>query len=197
MSARRRPTVNNSEFFVSSSIGGDEFLILLSCIEDPSEAAVVAQRLLDTLTKPFVVNNSEFFVSSSIGISIYPTDGEDAETLTKNADIAMYHAKNNGRNNYQYFNESMNVAAIERMMMENALRKAIDNKEFLLYYQPKVETHSGEITGVEALIRWQHPELGIVYPNKFIPIAEESGLIVPIGEWVIDEATRQEGGPAL
>jgi len=172
-------------------VGGDEFLILLSCIEDPSEAAVVAQRLLDTLTKPFVVNNSEFFVSSSIGISIYPTDGEDAETLTKNADIAMYHAKNNGRNNYQYFNESMNVAAIERMMMENALRKAIDNKEFLLYYQPKVETHSGEITGVEALIRWQHPELGIVYPNKFIPIAEESGLIVPIGEWVIDEATRQ------
>lgn len=172
-------------------VGGDEFLILLSCIEDPSEAAVVAQRLLDTLTKPFVVNNSEFFVSSSIGISIYPTDGEDAETLTKNADIAMYHAKNNGRNNYQYFNESMNVAAFERMTMENALRKAIDNKEFLLYYQPKVETHSGEITGVEALIRWQHPELGIVYPNKFIPIAEESGLIVPIGEWVIDEATRQ------
>jgi diguanylate cyclase (GGDEF)-like protein len=172
-------------------VGGDEFLILLPSIDDPGEAAIVALRLQEALTKPFEIDNNEFFISSSIGISIYPTDGEDAESLIKNADIAMYHAKNNGRNNYQYFNESMNVAAYERMTLENALRKALENQEFCLHYQPKIDMLNGEIKGVEALIRWQHPKLGMVLPSKFISIAEDSGLIVAIGEWVIDEATRQ------
>ena len=172
-------------------VGGDEFLILLPSIDDPGEAAIVALRLQEALTKPFAIDKNEFFISSSIGISIYPTDGEDAESLIKNADIAMYHAKNNGRNNYQYFNESMNVAAYERMTLENALRKALENQEFCLHYQPKIDMLNGEIKGVEALIRWQHPKLGMVLPSKFISIAEDSGLIVAIGEWVIDEATRQ------
>jgi len=172
-------------------VGGDEFLLLLPGIKDPNSVAKISQRLLDKLIEPITVNKNEFFVSCSIGISLYPDDGEDVESLIKNADIAMYHAKKLGRNNFQYFNESMNMVAVERIAMENALRKAINNKEFVLYYQPKIDIRSGEFTGAEALIRWQHPEHGLVPPNKFIPIAEESGLIVPMGEWIIDEATRQ------
>ena len=174
-----------------SRVGGDEFLILLPCIDDPNGPAIVAQRMLEMLSLPFIINNQEFVISGSIGISLYPTDGETADILIKNADIAMYHAKEAGRNNYQYFNEDMNVAAFKRMTMENSLRRAIDNQEFQLYYQPKISINSGNVIGLEALIRWQHPELGIIEPNKFIPIAEDSGLIVQIGEWVIDEATRQ------
>lgn len=174
-----------------SRLGGDEFMILLTDLKNPSDAAIVAQRILDTLAAPFSINNNDFFISSSIGISLYPTDGDDVHGLIKNADIAMYHAKEHGRNNYQYFNESMNSKALERLIMENALREAITNQEFILYYQPKVDMRSGNIKGVEALIRWQHPELGMVSPAKFIPLAEESSLIVPIGEWVINEATHQ------
>lgn len=172
-------------------VGGDEFLLLLSDINEPSEAAVIAQRLLDQLLTPFNINDSEFFITSSIGISFYPDDGNDGETLIKNADLAMYHAKNTGRNNFQFFNETMNEAVLERLSLENALRNAIINDEFILHYQPKVDMRNGEIKGVEALIRWQHPELGMMQPNKFIPIAEESNLIIPIGEWVINEATKQ------
>ena len=174
-----------------SRIGGDEFLILLPSIKDPSEAAIVAQRLLDVMAEPFIIRDNKFFIGGSIGISFYPSDGEDVQTLTKNADIAMYHAKECGRNNYQYFNESMNAEAMKRVTMENALRNAISQGELQLHYQPKVNMYSGEINGVEALIRWQHPEMGMVQPNSFIPLAEDSGLIVPIGEWVIDEATQQ------
>ncbi len=172
-------------------LGGDEFLILLSDIRSPSDCANVSERLLKMLAKPFVINEFEFFITSSIGISVFPADGRNVETLIKNADIAMYHAKEQGRNNYQYFNESMNRTAVERMNMENALRKAIQNQELMLYYQPKVDLHSGGIQGVEALLRWQHPELGMVPPKKFISLAEDSGLIVAIGAWVINEATQQ------
>lgn len=172
-------------------VGGDEFLVLLPSITDPSQAAIVAQRILKLLGKPFSINQNNFFIGCSIGISLYPNDGEDVETLAKNADIAMYHAKEHGRNNYQYFNESMNAVAAARLNLENELRKAISKREFILYYQPKIDLHTGKVKGVEALIRWQHPVKGMVPPNDFISVAEDSGLIVPIGEWVIEEATKQ------
>ncbi len=189
---RQKPLIHgDAPHETLARVGGDEFLILLPHIKDPSDAAKVSQRILDKLAVPFNINKNDFFVSCSIGISMYPDDGNEVQSLIKNADIAMYHAKKLGRNNYQYFNESMNMAAVERMTMENELRKAISNKEFVLYYQPKIDIISGEIKGVEALIRWQHPVHGLVPPNKFIPVAEDSGLIVPMGEWIMDEATRQ------
>lgn len=172
-------------------VGGDEFLFLLPGVRDASDAASVARRLLELLAQPFVIGASEFHVGGSIGISLYPSDGNDVETLIKSADMAMYHAKENGRNNYQYFDASMNAAAAERLALENALRSAIDNRELALHYQPKFDLRSGAIVGVEALLRWQHPELGVIPPDRFIPLAEESGLILAIGEWMIDAATRQ------
>ena len=171
--------------------GGDEFVILLSEISHPEDAATSAKKILLSLSAPHSIAGQDLRVDGSIGISVYPGDGEDAETLIKNADTAMYHAKENGRNNFQFFKADMNLRAVERQSLEGNLRQALERKEFLLHYQPKVNLETGEITGVEALIRWQHPDRGLVAPAQFVPIAEDCGLILPIGRWVLREACRQ------
>ena len=184
-------------------LGGDEFLILLTDIKDAPDAAVAAERLMDTMTTEFIVQGHSFKVSCSIGISIFPEHGGNGETLISRADAAMYSAKESGRNSFRFFTEDMNAQAIERLTLENGLRLALDKKELFLVYQPQMDVASGRITGLEALLRWQHPELGLVPPDKFIRIAENSGLIVPIGEWVLRTACAQaqkwqaEGLPAL
>jgi diguanylate cyclase (GGDEF)-like protein/PAS domain S-box-containing protein len=171
--------------------GGDEFVILLSEIATPEDAGTSAIKILHSLNAPHSAGGQDLHIDGSIGISIYPEDGEDAETLIKNADTAMYHAKESGRNNFQFFKTEMNLRAVERQSLEGNLRRAIEREEFLLHYQPKVNLTTGEITGVEALIRWHQPERGLVAPSQFVPIAEDSGLIVQIGRWVLREACRQ------
>jgi diguanylate cyclase (GGDEF)-like protein/PAS domain S-box-containing protein len=171
--------------------GGDEFVILLSSIAHAEDAALSANKILAALGLPHRVKDHDLQVTVSMGISIYPDDGTDAETLVKNADIAMLNAKNNGRNNYQFFKPDMNEQALERQSLESGLRHAMQQHEFMLYYQPKMDLESEAITGAESLIRWRQPGRGIVLPEKFIPIAEQCGLIVPIGRWVLREACRQ------
>jgi diguanylate cyclase (GGDEF)-like protein/PAS domain S-box-containing protein len=171
--------------------GGDEFVILLSEITYPEDAGTSAKKILRSLSAPHSIGGQDLHIGGSIGISIYPEDGEDAETLIKNADTAMYHAKENGRNNFQFFKAEMNLKAVERQSLEGGLRRALERKEFLLHYQPKVNLDTGEITGVEALIRWQQPDRGLVPPAQFVPVAEDCGLIVQIGRWVLREACRQ------
>ena len=171
--------------------GGDEFVILLSEVAHPEDAAVSAEKILQAMSAPHRIGQHDVHHTMSIGIVTYPDDGTDAETLVRNADFAMYHAKNSGRNNYQFFKPEMNVRAVERQSLENGLRDAIDRKEFVLHYQPKMNLETGAIIGVEALIRWHHPERGLVPPVQFIPIAEDCGFIVPIGQWVLREACHQ------
>jgi diguanylate cyclase (GGDEF)-like protein/PAS domain S-box-containing protein len=183
--------------------GGDEFVVLLSELTHARDAAVIAEKILLTLATPHSIDQLELHVTASIGIVIYPDDATQAETLLKNADFAMYHAKDAGRNNYQFFKPEMNSRAIERQSLEDGLRHALERQEFVLYYQPKVNLETGSIVGVEALIRWRHPHLGLVSPAQFIPVAEECGFIVPIGRWVLREACcqariwREKGIPAL
>jgi diguanylate cyclase (GGDEF)-like protein/PAS domain S-box-containing protein len=171
--------------------GGDEFVILLSEITHAEDAATSSRKLLHLLSAPHVIEGQELHIGGSIGISIYPEDGADSETLIKNADTAMYHAKENGRNNFQFFKAEMNLKAVERQSVEGGLHRALDRGEFLLHYQPKINLETNEITGVEALIRWKHPERGMIPPLQFVPIAEDCGLILPIGRWVMKEACRQ------
>ena len=172
-------------------LGGDEFLIVLSDVKDIPDAAVAAERLMDAMTGGFVVQGHPLSVSCSLGISIFPEHGVDGETLIKHADAAMYSAKDNGRNNIQLFTAQMNAQAVERLALESSLRRALEKKELFLVYQPQMDVASGKITGLEALLRWQHPELGLVPPDRFIRIAENSGLIIPIGEWVLRAACSQ------
>lgn len=171
--------------------GGDEFVVLLSEAEQWESAAIVATRMLQAVAEAHIVDEQDLHVTASIGISVFPDDGVDAETLIKNADTAMYQAKENGRHRYQFFEPAMNVRAVERQSIEASLRRALERQELSLHYQPKIDLKTGAIKGVEALLRWTHPDRGPVAPAQFIPIAEDCGLILPIGRWVLREACRQ------
>ncbi len=171
-------------------LGGDEFAIILEGIEGVRSTVQVIQKIISALNQPFLLSGREVFTSASVGISIYPDDGDTPDQLIKDADAAMYHAKNTGRNNYQFYDKKMTEAAFERLEIESHLRRALRKKELVLYYQPQVSINTGEIVGVEALVRWQNPEKGLILPGKFLPIAEESGLIQKIDAWVIHEACR-------
>jgi diguanylate cyclase (GGDEF)-like protein/PAS domain S-box-containing protein len=174
-----------------SRLGGDEFVVLLWEVKHAQDAAITADKILKALREPHHIMQHELHVTGSIGIVTYPDDGTDADTLLKRADVAMYHAKDTGRDSYQFFKSEMNVRAMERQSLEDSLRHAIERCELSLHYQPKMDLATGTIIGVEALVRWHHPQRGIVPPGQFIAIAEDCGLIVPIGRWVLREACRQ------
>ena len=171
--------------------GGDEFIVLLASVGAAEAAALVARKILGALIAPFIVDGQELRTGASIGIAVFPLDGDDVEALLKNSDTAMYHAKEAGRNNYQFFAQAMNAVVAERLLLEGSLDQAIHRNELLLHYQPVVDIADGRIVAAEALVRWDHPRMGLVGPARFIPVAEDSGLIVPLGEWVLRQACSQ------
>ena len=192
--ARRLVTCVRASDTVSRQ-GGDEFVVLLSEVEQWEDAAIVATRMLHAVAEAHSIDQHDLHITTSIGVSVYPDDGRDAETLIKNADTAMYQAKENGKQSFQFFKPAMNVRAVERQSIEESLRRALERDEFVLHYQPKVDLRTGAITGAEALLRWTHPERGLVSPAQFIPIAEDSGLILPIGR--LGPARRVPAGSQL
>jgi diguanylate cyclase (GGDEF)-like protein/PAS domain S-box-containing protein len=172
-------------------IGGDEFVILMDDLDDPRNAALVANKILQLFSHPLTVQDRQVFLTLSIGISIFPNDGHDAHVLLQSADAAMYHAKGEGKNRFSFYSADMRSQSLERIALASEFRNALDHEEFFLLYQPQVNSFSGELIGVEALVRWQHPALGIVPPSQFIPLAEETGLIIPLGEWILQNACQQ------
>ena len=172
-------------------MGGDEFLVLLPEVGSSNNAAAIAQKFIDYLVKPFFLEEHEIYISASIGITIFPIDGDDPDVLIKHADTAMYHAKAQGKNNYKFFTEDINKSTVERFTLETRFRRALDKLEFHLNYQPKVDIETRKMIGMEALLRWYHPDQGSVMPSLFIPLAEETGLVFQLGEWALREACRQ------
>jgi diguanylate cyclase (GGDEF)-like protein/PAS domain S-box-containing protein len=189
IAARLRDCLRGSD--TVSRQGGDEFVMLLPEIQRAEEAAVTAQRVIQAIAAPHSIDDHDLHITASIGISVYPDDGLDSATLIKNADTAMYHAKEHGRKSYEFFKPAMNIRAVARQSIEEGLRFALERQEFVVHYQPKVDLRSGAITGAEALLRWAHPSRGMIAPAEFIPVAEDCGLIVPIDNWVLRESCRQ------
>jgi diguanylate cyclase (GGDEF)-like protein len=171
--------------------GGDEFVILLSEVTQAADAAIISAKIIADLKRGHRIGKHRLRISASVGLSTYPNDGEDAETLIKNADTAMYDAKQSGRDKYRFFKSQMSLRAVERQSLEEQLRSALERRELLVHYQPKVNLKTGTLTGVEALLRWQHPERGLLLPRQFLAIAEDTGMIVAIGQWVLREACTQ------
>ena len=179
------------EFDTVARIGGDEFTLLLPLISQVEDASKIADKVMRSFKKPFRLNHHELRLTASIGISLYPEDGQDAGALLKNADIALHYAKDQGRDNYQFYNSSISHRTLERIILENRLREAVERGELMVYYQAQQNIKTGKITGAEALVRWNHPDLGLLNPEQFIPLAEETGLIAEIDQWVLHEACAQ------